>query len=112
MKKGADHDHLHLIAHEGDAEELAARLTPLEERPGGEHLNDGGAIVVDTAQLKLPKDFADSRGQESRLFGLDPLGIIILVFALAFIGFIAYLISIEPPPQAEEQPKAVVETER
>jgi hypothetical protein len=110
MKKKR-HGHNQLIPHQGEPEELAARLTPPEERPGGEHLNEGGAIVVDMAQLKLPKDFADTRGQGSRFFGLDPLGVIILIFALAFIGLITYLIYTEQPPPAE-QPTAVIETER
>ena len=110
MKKGKRkkrHDHEHLVPHQGDAVELAARLTPPEEAQARDS-NNGGAIVVDTAALRLPKDFTEREEKKRPLFGLEPIAAIILVFSLAFIGFIAYLISAEPA-KSGDGPAATIE---
>ena len=93
-KRRKRHDHNHLVPHQGERGELAARLTPLEETQK-RGPNEGGAIVVDTSALHLPKDFTEREEQQGRIFGLEAIGVIILVFSLAFILFITYLISIE-----------------
>ncbi len=99
MKKGKRRkrrEHDHLVPHQGEPVELAARLTPLEETQQARDSNNGGAIVVDTSALNLPRDFTEREEKKGRVFGLEPIGVIILIFSLAFITFIAYLISIEP----------------
>jgi len=95
VRKRKRREHNHLIPHQGEPVELAARLTPLEETeaPGS---NNGGAIVVDTSALNLPKDFTEREEKRGLLFGLEPIGVIILIFSLAFILFVTYLISVEP----------------
>ena len=97
-------DHSHLIAHQGEPERLAALLAPPEESAAAEEgaRGNGGAIVVDTDDLKLPKDFTEREDERSGLFGIEPIGLIILAFALAFIALVAYLIYTEPPKPAED----------
>ena len=99
-------EHNHLVPHQGEPVELAARLTPLEETQKGDS-NNGGAIVVDTSALNLPRDFTEREEKRGLLFGLEPIGVIILAFSLAFILFITYLISIEPAKPDVEGVKAV-----
>lgn len=53
-----------------------------------------GAIIVDTAKLNLPKGLvAEEEETERRILGLEPVVVVILAVALAFIAFVAYLIS-------------------
>ena len=52
---------------------------------------------VDTGELKLPKEFTEKDEGRPRFLGLEPVALVILIFALAFIAFIAYLISIDSP---------------
>ena len=94
-KRRKRREHNHLVPHQGEPVELAARLTPPEETQKRDP-DDGGAIVVDTSALNLPRDFAQGREKRGLLFGLEPIGIVILIFSLAFILFITYLISVEP----------------
>ncbi|HEY0378227.1 MAG TPA: hypothetical protein VGC87_15020 [Pyrinomonadaceae bacterium] len=107
-RRGKRREHNHLVPHQGEPVELAARLTPLEETRDS---NNGGAIVVDTSAVRLPKDFTEREEKRGLLFGLKPIGVIILVFSLAFIAFIAYLISLEPA-KPEDKPATTVEAGR
>jgi hypothetical protein len=93
-RKRHEHDHL-LVPHQGEPQDLAALLTPPEEAQQRDS-NNGGSIVVDTSAVNLPRDFTEREEKKGLLFGLEPIGVIILAFALAFILFIAYLISLEP----------------
>jgi hypothetical protein len=93
-KRRRRREHNHLVPHQGEPGELAARLTPLEETRESKSDN-GGAIVVDTSAVHLPKDFTEREEKQGRLFGLEPIALIIFVFSLAFIAFIAYLISVQ-----------------
>lgn len=89
--------------------EKADQLAPLEERagkPANQSSNNGGGIIVDTGSLKLPAEFTEKEEGKPGLLGLEPVTIVILTFALAFIAFIAYLISIEPPKAQAEPPPA------
>jgi hypothetical protein len=105
-KKRKRREHNHLIPHQGEPVELAARLTPPEETQRRDP-NNGGAIVVDASALTLPRDFAP--GKEKRgLFGLEPIGLVILIFSLAFILFITYLISLEPAKPDNEGVKTEI----
>ena len=107
MRKGKRHDHNHLVPHQGEPADLAARLTPLEEKQTPNSGN-GGAIVVDTTALKLPKDFTEREEKEGRLLSLEPVTLVILTFSLAFIAFIAYLISTGPAKTGDDGAKAVM----
>jgi hypothetical protein len=109
-KRGKRHEHNHLVPHQGEPVELAARLTPPEETEVRDS-NDGGAIVVDTAAVRLPRDFTEREEKKGLLFGLEPIGVIILVFSLAFIAFITYLISAEPE-KSGDGPAATIEAGR
>jgi hypothetical protein len=88
-----------------EALEKADQLAPLEEQRGKplRQKSDGeGVIIVDTGDLKIPNDFTERREGKSRLFGVEPIAVVIMVFALAFIAFIAYLIYTEQPKVKEE----------
>ena len=94
--------------------EKAAQLAPLEERApksDRQNSNNSGVILIDSGKLKLPKDFTEQGEGRSGLFGLEPITIVILTFALAFIGLMTYLISVEPP-KAKDEPPPTVESPR
>lgn len=103
MKRELRREHNPVETRSEEAAKLASMLAPLEEQQGGEQeiavgTNHGnaGAIVVDTGELRLPKDFIEEE-REGNPLGLEPVVIFILILVLAFIAFIAYLISVEPP---------------
>ncbi|MGA9997214.1 MAG: hypothetical protein WBP93_17480 [Pyrinomonadaceae bacterium] len=83
-----------------EAAKLKAQLMPPEEQPtpaaAEQGRNNGGAIVVDTSSLKVPRDFTEEEEEGAGLFHLEPVTLVILILALSFIAFIAYLISITP----------------
>ncbi|HEV2913053.1 MAG TPA: hypothetical protein VGX92_07035 [Pyrinomonadaceae bacterium] len=87
-----------------EAAERAAQLAPLEERGNGggggasrSATGRDGALVVDTGALKLPEGLMEEADAPTQsLFHLEPVVLVILVFALAFIAFITYLIATEP----------------
>ena len=83
-----------------EAKERAAQLAPPEERSGGAAAGatkreDG--LAVDTGELKLPDALMVEAGARTQsFFQLEPVVLFILGVALAYIAFIAYLISIAP----------------
>ncbi len=94
----------------GDTDQLAAQLAPLEEqdKPAaeqqiGSHLEsttgqqklDYGAIVVDNANLNVPKGIIEA-GEEKQFLGMEPVVVIVLIIVLSFIAFIAWQISLMP----------------
>lgn len=92
----------------GDTRELAERLAPLEELPPAESkkpaarvdnsqvvAQEAGAIVVGRNKPSLPEDVVD-RSDQNRVFGLEPVVIVIAGLMLAFIIFIAWQISQMP----------------
>ncbi|HEU4713892.1 MAG TPA: hypothetical protein VFS76_20160 [Pyrinomonadaceae bacterium] len=94
----------------GDTDQLAAQLAPLEEqdKPAaeqqfGSHLEtatgqqqpDYGAIVVDNANLNVPKGIVEG-GEEKQFLGMEPVVVIVLIILLGFIAFIAWQISLMP----------------
>ena len=100
VKKEPRRIHSPVKAKSAEAAEHAAHLAPPEEQNGkqkNQASNQDGAIVVDTGELKLPKGVVEEDDGVAGLFGIDPVVLFIFGFALAFIAFIAYLISIEPP---------------
>ena len=89
-----------------DTASLSELLAPLEEQnpaqaqaqaQAPEKPSHDGAIVVDSSSLKVPSDFVEAENEQARILGLEPVVLVILLGALAFIVFIAYLISTEPP---------------
>ena len=103
IKNGLPHDHSPIEALTPEAAERAAHLAPPEEQRGSAAVAassyDNGQITVDTGSLKLPKGLLEEEEDGSRALRPDPAVIVILGIAIAFIAFIAYLISIAPPPQ-------------
>ena len=96
MNRDKLHNHNPLKASHEETSTLASGLAPLEElEGGGERRRQNGAIVLDTQELKLPKELIEESKPVKGL-GLEPVVIFILALLLAFIAFIAYLISIEP----------------
>ena len=100
MKRESRRDHNPVQGSSDNASRKAEQLAPPEEHGAKQALqtrNNEGVLAVDTGELKLPKEFTEREEVRSRFLGLEPVALVILVFALAFIAFIAYLISIEPP---------------
>ena len=88
-------------------QELATRLAPLEEReeaaesqqamPATERPADD-TIRVDTSSVKIPTKFTEEERSGARIFYLEPVAVFILVLMLAFIAFIAWQVTLMPPP--------------
>ena len=96
----------------GDLDELAAQLAPPEEQNKARAAqsgarNNGGAIVVDTGKLKLPEALADEAAKRAAILGLEPVVVVILAVALAFIAFIAWQIARTGQPPAGPPPAQV-----
>jgi hypothetical protein len=93
----------------GDTAQLAAQLAPLEEvdrrsaaqqvGPLNREVQPGdaafGAIVVDNEGLDIPRDMMEGGGEKT-ILGVEPVVLVILIFMMAFIGFIAWQISEMP----------------
>lgn len=95
----------------GDTQELAAQLAPLEEqdKPAaeqqiGSHIDatspspadrNFGAIVVDSEDLKVAADLAETQ-ENKQLLGMEPVVLVVLILMLGFIGFITWQISLMP----------------
>jgi hypothetical protein len=97
MSRESRREHNPVGASSEEAAALASSLAPLEEQESGFKKHPNGKILLDTSELKLPKDLLEE-DKNGRGFGLEPVVIFILAVVLAFIGLIAYLISIEPAP--------------
>lgn len=80
----------------GDTAELAAQLAPLEEQraKSGEQ---NGVILVSSRDSKIPTGFTDEDPDAKGAFKMDNVVIFVLIIALTFIAFIAYLVSRMPP---------------
>ena len=99
MKEETRREHNPIQGSSEEALGKAAQLAPPEERakrPGDLASNVEGVLATDTGNLKLPKDFTERREEKSGLLDVEPITILILIFSLAFIGVMAYLISIDP----------------
>jgi hypothetical protein len=82
----------------GSAADVAAQLAPLEEQTAARKsgATNGGSIVVDTGMLKLPEGLVEEKEQKKLILGFEPVVLFIIVFAVAFILFIAWQISRMP----------------
>jgi hypothetical protein len=113
MKDKLSHEmHNHGTDAKNEREQVAAELAPLEERDqriaqkqmGNGSLGKGanretGAIVVDNLGLHIPKDVIDGSSDEKRFLGIEPVVLVILGAMLLYIAFIAWQISLLPPPE-------------
>lgn len=94
--------HKHYTGREGgDIVELAARLAPLEEHQAkaAQHSSkDDDTIILDTGKLKLPSALSEKEEDAHRIFGLEPVVLVILLLTLAFIALMAYLVYLMPAP--------------
>ena len=104
MKRESRREHNPIHSSSDGALEKADRLAPPEERgkkdagrAAAAATENDGVLTVNTGELKLPADFTEKEEGRVRLFGLEPIALIILVFSLAFIALITYLIASEPP---------------
>jgi hypothetical protein len=96
-KKETRREHNPVKTTHREAKERAAKLAPPEERTGGGGAKRADGLAVDTGELKLPDGLmveADARTQS--VFQLEPVVVLILGIALAYVAFIAYLISTAP----------------
>jgi hypothetical protein len=110
VKRESRREHNPIHVSSDGALEKAEKLAPLEEHKGKPALptsRDAGVISVDTGALKIPSDLTEKGAEKSRLFSIEPITLFIMVFSLAFIAFIAYLITIEPPKGKDESVPAV-----
>jgi hypothetical protein len=100
VRRESRREHNPVRASSDGALEKADLLAPPEERTSrsaDKGAKSNGVLTVDTGELKLPNDFTEKEDGRARLFGLEPIALIILVFSLAFIAFITYLIATGPP---------------
>ena len=114
MKKESRRAHNPVRGSTERAFKKAGSLAPPEESAGKEkqgNSNNGGSLQMDTAELKLPKDLAEGENQRSGILGLEPVALVILVLALVFIAYIAFLISNEPE-KGSNQPTTINDTQR
>jgi hypothetical protein len=97
--------HRHKSDEEKRHHELSARLAPLEEtkefkrseqRDNGREATD--TIRVGSASVKMPEQLIAEDRDAAETFRLHPVVVAILVFALAFIAFVAWQITLMPPP--------------
>jgi hypothetical protein len=114
VKRESRREHNPVQGSSDGASQKADQLAPPEERAGKQAVrksNNEGVMGVDTGELKLPKEFTEKEEGKRRFFILEPVALVILIFALAFIAFIAYLISIEPS-KVKDEPVPTVENPR
>ena len=100
MKKESRREHNPVKTESPKASELAEYLAPPEERTADgakQSAAQVGAITLDTGRQELPRGVIEEEDAVSGRFRPDPVVILIFFLSLAFIAFIAYLISIEPP---------------
>lgn len=79
-----------------DTAQLAAQLAPIEEQArqvdGATH--ESGAIIVNNDLGNLSADIVEHK--TSGWWGLEPVVLVIIALMLAFIGFIAWQVSLMP----------------
>jgi hypothetical protein len=109
VRKESPSEHNPIHASSDEALEKAARLAPLEEsrRASARRNGKGDEGVLDDDAVRVEQLNGEER--KSEILGLEPITLVIMLCALAFIGFIAYLISIEPAKSASEPAPATIE---
>jgi len=91
--------------HEHDEPDLAERLKPLEETrefkesPQVEGKRGADTIRVDSKSVQMPENFIEDEREGANIFRLEPVVLFILLVMLAFIGFVAWQITLMPAKQ-------------
>ncbi|HYJ87411.1 MAG TPA: hypothetical protein VEW46_15220 [Pyrinomonadaceae bacterium] len=87
----------HRVDRKKERRENAAQLAPLEEqhKTAAVSVQQAGAIIVDSDNLNLSNDVAERR-RGKQIMGMEPVAVVILIFILCFIAFIAWQISLMP----------------
>ena len=91
--------------HEHDEPDLAERLRPLEETeefkesPQVEGKRGADTIRVDSKSVPMPENLIEYEREGASIFRLEPVVLFVLVVMLAFIGFIAWQITLMPAKQ-------------
>ncbi len=104
VKKKRRRSHHHKSDDERRHQELSARLAPLEETKEfkqSEQRDGGGAagtIRVDSKSVKMPEQLIAEERDAADTFRPHPVVVVILIIALAFIAFVAWQITLMPPP--------------
>ena len=103
-KKKRQRTHQHRSDDEKRHKELSSRLAPLEEtkefrrseqRDGR---NGVDTIRVDSTSVRMPEQLIAEERDAADTFRPHPVVVAIVLFALAFIGFVAWQITLMPPP--------------
>lgn len=77
--------------------ELAAQLAPLEEQKVSESTTQNGVIKIGSKEnKKIPTGLSGDESDDAGTFRIDNAMFLVLIFALMFIAFIAYLVSQMP----------------
>ena len=90
--------------HGHEEEDVAARLTPLEETaefkesPQVDAQPHGAddTIRIDSKSVQMPEHFVDDEREGANIFRLEPVVLFILAFMLAFIAFVAWQVTQMP----------------
>ena len=96
--------HRHKSDEEKRHRELSARLAPLEETgefaraEQREGKNGSDTIRVDSKSVHTPEQLIAEERDAADTFRPHPVVVVILLLALAFIAFIAWQITLMPPP--------------
>jgi hypothetical protein len=95
LKKETRREHNPVKSSRREAKESAAHLAPPEE--AASQAKREGGLAVDTGELKLPDALmVETDAREQGFFKFEPVVLFILGATLAYIAFIAYLISTAP----------------
>lgn len=77
--------------------ELAAQLAPLEEQKASQGAEQNGVIKISSKEnKKLPAGFSEDELEDNGKLRIDNVMFFVLLAALIFIAFIAYLVSQMP----------------
>ena len=88
----------HRVGRKAERRENAAQLAPLEEktaRAATSLVQEAGALIVNSDVRGVSDDIAEGRPGK-QIMGMEPVVIVILIFMLCFIAFIAWQISQMP----------------
>lgn len=85
-------------------EDLAARLTPLEElkefdespQSDGHKSSADDTIRVGSSSVRMPEQLIDEDRAAAAVFRLDPIAVVLLIFLLGFVAFITWQITLMP----------------
>jgi hypothetical protein len=83
------------VNEEVSSEIKAAQLAPLEEQ---KVMHQTDTLRLETAEINMPKNLFGAETETARIFHPHRVVVVLIGILLAFIAFIAYLISQMPDP--------------